>query len=416
MGMRRIGLAALGLILAGELAVGIAQSSARSAMAIGAVYPTLGSQGAGGLEEFRGVSMAAEYVNGHGGVHGRPIRLSLADAESWDAAPDAVEHLSRAAVTVVVGSYGSTISRPAAATASRLGLVFWETGAVGELGADAASGTRVFRVPPTGGALGRAAVAFVRDNLTPRVHFRRPLRFAVAYVDDVYGRAVGLGAVAEIQRSGLPLAQVFPYDPRHTRFSDLADRIARARPDVLAVAAYLEDGVALRRAVIHARIPLIANIGTSSSYCMPAFGQLLGEQAVGLFASDKPDGDVLRADRLSPEGARALRWATAEYRHRFGESLSAPALAGFAGGLALFDYVLPRARDASAGAVAEAARQVVLPLGTLPNGSGLAFAPPGTRDAGANLRAASVIWEWVRPYTRAVVSPQAFATHAIVFP
>ncbi len=415
MRMRRIALAALVLILASGLAIGNAQSAVRP-IEIGAVYPTAGAQGAGGLEEFRGLGLAAEYVNGQGGVRGRPIQLRLSDAESWDAAPDAVERLARAGIAVVVGSYGSTISRPAAATASRLGLVFWETGAVGELGMEAATGTRVFRVSPTGGALGRAAIAFARDKLAPRVHLNRPLRYAVTYIDDVYGRAVGLGAVAEIRRSGLPLAAVFPYELRHLRYEDLADRIARAHPDVLVVAAYLEDGVALRRALVHAHVPLVANIGTSSSYCMPAFGQRLGQEAVGVFASDKPDGEVIRPDRLAAEGARALRWATAEYRRRHGEAMSAPALAGFAGGIALFEYVLPRARGLSAEAVAEAARQVNLPGGTLPNGSGLAFAPPDSADAGANLNAVSVIWEWIRPYTRAVVWPEAFATHPIVFP
>jgi hypothetical protein len=193
-------------------------------------------------------------------------------------------------------------------------------------------------------------------------------------------------------------------------------RIARAHPDVLVVSAYLEDGVALRRALVRARVPLVANIGTSSSYCMPAFGQLLGPDAAGVFASDKPDGDVIRPDRLTAEGARALRWGTAEYRRRHGEAMNAPALAGFAGGIALFEYVLPRARSLSAESVAAAARQVNLPPGTLPNGSGLAFAPPGSANAGANLNAASVIWEWIRPYTRAVVWPEAFSTHPIVFP
>jgi len=413
--MRRIGLAMFGWILASTLALGVAEP-AKLPIEIGAVYPTAGAQGAGGLEEFRGLGLAAEYVNGHGGVGGRPVRLRLSDAESWDAAPDAVERLAQSGVTVVVGSYGSTISRPAAATASRLGLVFWETGAVGELGMAAAGGTRVFRVSPTGSALGRAATAFVRDKLASRVHLTRSLRYAVAYVDDVYGRSVGLGAVAEIRRSSLPLAAVFPYELRHLRYEDLADRIARARPDVLVVAAYLEDGVRLRRALVRARVPLIANIGTSSSYCMPAFGQLLGREAVGVFASDKPDGEVIRPDRLAPAGAAALRWGTAEYRRRYHEAMTAPALAGFAGGIGLFEYTLPRARDLSANSVAEAARRVNLPEGTLPNGSGLAFAGAGSPDAGANLHAASVIWEWVRPYTRAVVWPESFATHAIVFP
>src|ERR1700730_13936443 len=108
--MQRLGLATLGLIVASALAVGVAEP-ARSAIEIGAVYPTGGAQGAGGLEEFHGVELAAEYVNGRGGVGGRPIKLHLADAESWDAAPDAVERLARSGITVVIGSYGSTISR-----------------------------------------------------------------------------------------------------------------------------------------------------------------------------------------------------------------------------------------------------------------------------------------------------------------
>lgn len=383
---------------------------------VGAVYPTGGSQGSGGTEEFHGVSLAAEYANQIGDAQARPILLRLEPADAWDAAPGAVERLVQEGMTVIVGSYGSTISRPAAETASRLGVVFWETGAVGEFGMDTAVGTRVFRFAPTGEVLGRAAVAFVRDELAPRLTRTAPLRYTVAYVDDVYGRAVGGGALTEIRESGLPLAATVPYDLRHTHYVDLASRIAEARTDVLVVAAYLADAVALREAILGAHVPLVANIGTSSSYCMPAFGQLLGPRAVGLFASDKPDSDVLSTDRLSPEAAQALRWARAEYRRRYGEAMSAAALSGFAGGLGLFRYVLPRARALSPEEVARAAREVHLPVGALPNGSGLQFAPAGRPDAGANLAAVNVIWEWIRPNTRAVVWPPTFATHPIMVP
>jgi branched-chain amino acid transport system substrate-binding protein len=410
--MRRPLIVALGLMLAG----GTATSVAAPAIVIGAVYPTSGSQGTGGVEEFRGVELAAAYVSQRGGVNGRPVRIQLADASSYDAAPGAVEQLAKAGITVVVGSYGSTISRPAAEAASRLGLVFWETGAVGQLAMGAATSNLVFRVAPTGGTLGQAAVAFVRDELAARLHRARPLQYGVAYVDDVYGRSVGLGALAEVQRSRLPLAGAFPYQLRGLGYPELAARIAGARTDVLVVGAYLEDGAELRRALVNARVPLIVNIGTSSSYCMPAFGRLLGQGAVGVFASDKPDGDVLRPERLSREAGQALRWARAEYRRRYKESVSAPTLAGFAGGLALFQHVLPRARDSSAEAVARAAREVRLPEGALPNGGGLAFGPAGTPDGSTNLRATSVIWEWVGVNTRAVVWPPAFATHPIAFP
>src|SRR6266849_3838260 len=78
--MRRAALVTLVLVLlSGPLA------GADSAIIIGAVYPTGGSNGFGGLEEFRGVTLAAEYANRQGGGHGRPLRLELVSAESWDA-------------------------------------------------------------------------------------------------------------------------------------------------------------------------------------------------------------------------------------------------------------------------------------------------------------------------------------------
>ncbi len=96
--------------------------------------------------------------------------------------------------------------------------------------------------------------------------------------------------------------------------------------------------------------------------------------------------------------------------------MSAAALSGFAGGLALFLHVLPLAPQLSPEAVALAAEQVRLPTGALPNGAGLAFAPPGSPEAGENLRAARVIWEWIGLNTRAVVWPPALATYPIVIP
>jgi branched-chain amino acid transport system substrate-binding protein len=375
---------------------------------IGAVYPTAGGQGPGGIEEYRGVSLAADLTNSEGGVKGRPVRLRLERADSREAAPGAVERLAGAGAKVIVGSYGSTISATAAATAERTGLVFWETGAVGELGIQADSSGRVFRFPPSGAVLGRAAVDFVRDELADRVPAGS--RWAVAYVDDVYGRSVGLGAAEQVRTSGLDLAATFPYQLPLSDPAALARDVAAARTDVLVVAAYLDDGVGLRRALVSERVPLKANIGTSSSYCMPEFGEQLGDDAVGVFASDKPDGDILTDSSLRQDAAAALRWGRDEYRRRFREPMSAAALSGFAGGRALFHHVLPRAASLSASDVTRAARAVELPAGSLPNGSGLRF---GDHSADNRL-ASSVIWEWVKRGTREVVWPPSFATGVLM--
>jgi branched-chain amino acid transport system substrate-binding protein len=191
-------------------------------------------------------------------------------------------------------------------------------------------------------------------------------------------------------------------------------KVGASHPDVLFASAYVNDAVAMRRAMVREGVDVTAGIGTSSSYCMLAFGQRLGADAVGLFASDKPASDAINPDGLTTSGRALLERASAAYRARFGGSMSAAALAGFSGAWALLHDVLPNASSPTTPSdVAAAALKVDLPTGSLPNGSGLRFGAPGTAMAGANELAQSVIWEWTSPGERWVVWPERYATYEI---
>jgi branched-chain amino acid transport system substrate-binding protein len=379
---------------------------------IGALYPLSGPQADGGRDEYRGVLVAAQLANEDGGIQGRQIRISSVDAPGSDAVPAAMSKLDDRGVGVVLGSYGSTISRPAASEAASRDILFWETGAVGEMAPS--PGPLVFRVAPTGGVLGRSAIAFVAERFAPRLdNATRPLRYGIVNVDDAYGRSVAAGARAEIQRRGLPFAGRVSYDPYDWSMEQVVRRIAAIKADVLFVSSYLEDGVALRRTMVRRGLQLTASIGTSSSYCMPEFGAQLVSEEVGLFASDKPDAGVVDPTGLRPEGRALLSRARAAYAERFGEDMSAPALAGFSAAWALFVHVMPDASSMTPSEIAEAAREVRLPRGHLPNGSGLAFGRPGAPDGPDNTRASSVIWQWVANNRREVVWPARYATSPI---
>ena len=377
---------------------------------IGALYPYSGQQGPGGTEEARGAELAVEAANERRVLPGRRLRLVARDVPDAAGTPAAMADLDEDGVELVVGSYGSTISAAAAAEARERGMLLWETGAVGQVAAEAGPGETFFRAAPMGANLGRAAIGFVRDQLAGRLGTERPLRYAVAHVNDAYGRAVAAGAVDELEASGQPLVANLAYDPWHLDTDGLMATLAEAAPDVLFVAAYLDDGIALRRATVESRLPLLASIGTSSSYCMPEFAAALGPAAVGLFASDKPAADVVRPEALRPEARELLTWARDRYRSRFGAAMSPAALSGFASTWALVAKVLPAAASTGSRDVAAAALATKLPTGSLANGAGLDFAPPGRADAGENLAATSVIWQWVDPATQVVVWPPAFAT------
>jgi branched-chain amino acid transport system substrate-binding protein len=413
----------VGVIVTALVATGCS-ASGRHPLVIGAIYPLSGTQGPGGIEEYHGVRLAVDMVNRAGGVSGRDVELHPLDVADQDAVPGAINDLSGNGTNLVIGSYGSTISAPAAKLAIRKGMLFWETGAVGDMndkGKWLVSPPQVtephngafFRVAPTGSSLGRAAIAFMATKYAQAVHRRgRSLRYAIANVNDIYGRSVADGARNEIHKLHLPFAGQFQYNPDHPRYRRLVRDLRRARTDILFVSAYIDDGVGLRRAIVRHHLHLVGNIGSSSSYCMPAFGARLGKKAVGVFASDKPDAEYMAPGGLLPQALGLLREASSQYKDRYHTEMSAAALAGFSGAWALLHYVLPRAKSLEPAAIAAAARSLDLPKGTLPNGSGIRFGHTRA-TASENMHASSVIWEWVGVDKRAVVWPRRFATQRL---
>jgi len=406
-------------VLAGALALAVgigAEVGARSAPAlqgsairIGALYPLSGSQASGGHEEYQGLQTAANLINASGGVRGLRISFVPANAPSADAAPDAVDRLKRQGVSIVTGSYGSTISLPASAEAQRDGLIFWESGAVATMVTERGY-PNVFRTVTTGNSLGRAGARYAASIIAPRLRMTVPqLRAAVVYADDVYGSSVGRAMVAEAKSLRFRLAGVLSYDPYHVSFAPLVRRLKGMRPDIVLVAGYVQDAIAFRRETLRQHLHPAAMIGTSSAFCMQAFGDTLGRDALGLFASDKPDASFNPA-ALRPAARRLLARATAAYRRSFRTSMTAPAVAGFVAGWILFHDVLPHARSLSPADIRDAALKVNLPYGSEINGAGVRFAPPGAPDEGQNLRAISVIWQWQRPGHEVVVYPKNYAT------
>ena len=405
-----IAVAAVGGVIAASLA---ACGDSSKTITIGALYPRTGSQGSGGTEELRGVELAADWANSTSVVQGTKIKLAEVDAARAEQVPEAIDSLARRGVSIVLGSHGSAISAAAASEATAKKLAFFETGAVGQTAPDDSNGTNFFRLAPMGANLGRAAIDFVQDELSAKLPTHAPLRYGVAYVDDAYGRAVAQGALDTIKERGLTLVGSFPYDANVKDFAPVAATIGAAHPDVLFSAAYVDDGVAVRKALVAAHTPLLAGIGTSSSYCMQAFGDALGSDAVGLFASDKPDAADVNASALTPEGRRMLQWASQRYKAQWHKPMGAAALSGFSNAYALFVHVLPAAGNLTVPEVAKAALAVKLPQGSLANGGGLDLAPPGAIDAGANRRPAGVIEEWIAPGKKATVWPPAFAEHPV---
>jgi branched-chain amino acid transport system substrate-binding protein len=404
--VRRLALVALVLFVAAACAQ--SQPGQSNDLVLGAIYPLSGPQAPGGKQELAGVRAALEVAESSSGLKTH-VRLQVIDATTPQEASAAVDKLVHDyRVPAIVGTYGSTLSAAAAARAEALKTVYWETGAV----ADPITAQRryVFRTVATGSSLGRMAVKFTHDTLLPKLNLSSP-RAVVVRVNDIYGRSVGGGEEALARMMGIQVVDVIEYSPNAYDPDVIAARLAADHADFLWDVSYLDDGVAIWQAVLQNQVPLTAAIGTSSAFCMPAFGERLGAGSVGVYAADKPD-DSISASALSPAGRALLAMARSAYaRDNNGDTMDIPAVAGFVGGWTLFhDVVAKLIGSITSETIRSTALAVDVPVGDGINGGGVKFGPDGSLDEGQNTRAAAVIGQWQAVGVMRVVFPAAYAT------
>ncbi|HYM51221.1 MAG TPA: ABC transporter substrate-binding protein [Candidatus Limnocylindrales bacterium] len=387
-----------------------AQSGAGS-ITVGALFPLTGVQAPLARQEYAGVAIARDLVNQDGGVLGQPIRLLTRDLTQREDASARAGELKAAGAIAVLGAYSSALSLPAADAARSQGLLYWEAGAVADQ-LTGAGNPLVFRVGATGHNLGAMSARFAAEVLAPRLQ-RAPqsLRMVIVHNTDLYPQDVADAAQAQAAAEGMPVAAVVPYDVRHPDWPAVLVRVRAARPDILVLASYIPDGVAFRQAMLAAGVHVQAMIGSTMAQCVPEFGALMGADAIGVFASDRPTSGF-NPGALNVVGRAVYDRFAAAYRLEQGSAPTEEALAGFAAAWTLFHYVMPqaaRAHDLTPEGMARVARALDLPDGTLVNGAGVRFSSsPATM--GQNLRAASVIWQWQAVRHSVTVYPPVFAT------
>jgi branched-chain amino acid transport system substrate-binding protein len=374
-------------------------------LVIGAVYPLSGPQGAGGRQELSGLQAALHLAQREGALR-RPVRVQVESALTPDAARSAVDKLiTQYQAPIIAGTYGSTLAEAAAAEADQRHVVYWESGAV----ADQVTQHRdyVFRTVATGMTLGDIAVRFTHDVLLPAAKLGPgQARAVIVSEDDVYGQSVAAGEQQLARELDIAVADRVRYDAHRYDPVAIAARVASSHPDYLWDVSYIKDGIAIWQALKARNLKLRAAVGTSSAFCMDEFSQALGEDAVGVYAADKPDDQVNPA-ALSSSASALLGQAKKEY----GSNMSIPAVAGFVAGWTLFHDVLPQLKNGvTPNSVRTAAYKLDQPLGSSINGGGVKFAPPNSANAGQNLRAPSVVGQWQHVGQMHVVYPQAFAT------
>jgi len=259
-----------------------------STIKVGAVFPLSGAQAPLARQEYTGAQIARDFVNADGGVQGKPIELVTRDITTPGDGATRVKELQSAGVHSILGAYSSALSMPISEAAQADGLLYWEAGAV----ADQLTGRGyplVFRVGATGGNLGAMSSHFAATVLASRL--QQPassLRVALVHNLDAYPMAVAAAVAQQARKENMPVVADVSYDANAPDWGATINSLRAANPDILMLSSYIDDGVRFRRAMLASGLHVKALIGTTMAQCVPDFGVMLGADANGVFASDRP--------------------------------------------------------------------------------------------------------------------------------
>src|SRR5207247_9429769 len=107
------------------------------------------------------------------------------------------------------------------------------------------------------------------------------------------------------------------YDAHAPDSASVLQQVRSSQPIILVLASYIVDGVDFRRAMLKSGLHVDAFIGSTMAQCVPDFGAMLGADAIGVFASDRPPHGFNPA-ALNDTGTAIYARFAAAYRGEFG--------------------------------------------------------------------------------------------------
>ena len=267
-----------------------------------------------GTEQLRGLQMWVADVNARGSLLGRPVTLIHYDDASRNANAEAgVKKLvEQDGVDLLVGPYSSALTLRASAVAEELGVPMiasaasadeiWERGYRNIFGVDTLASNYLegFRAARDAGASS----------------------LALLYARTPFAEEVALGLRKKAAADGLKILLDEGYPPEQLDFTALARRLAEVDADIVLGISYLEDSIAIVKAVRAAGVKpgmLAFTVGPA----LREFGDRLGDQAEGVVGVVQ----WLRSVPLPGSEDFAYR-----YRKRYGHNPGVHAAIGYSTG------------------------------------------------------------------------------------
>jgi branched-chain amino acid transport system substrate-binding protein len=381
----------LGILLVLTPLAGFAQEPAP--VKIGLLYPMSGPQAAVGREALRGAQIAADQVNESGGIwNRRKIEFVIGDAHNTDAAKTETERLCTVEkVKVILGVYASNLAFVAHPVANKHGVFFWESNAIAPRLRQMGHKYTFFFGPPAMG-YGHNSAQSIVDVVCPALNVApKDLKVAAVYQGTEWGKSsTGAAFVPKAKELGLNVVLDEAYDPNTLDFTPLVQKIKLARPDLIALQNYVDDGFRFFESAKRNGLNPKVWFGQGSVFIeVPDAQEKFGSDMNYILATNQvPGGNI---NKLAPAVQAQYRDFLRRYEQKYKQKMASEASIVYTAAIVLFDHILPAADSDDPDKLARVCHEIALPYTLTARPAGLKFSAADAELANQNVRASTMV-------------------------
>ncbi len=390
----------MNILMKAALVAGLAVSAtaATAQVKIGALYPFSGGLALLGDESFRGLELATEERNAKGGLNGKALQIVKGDAVDPNQAVGEARRLTSVEkVSVVFGTYSSSLSIAATQVTELAGVPYFELGAISDPITERGF-KNLYRSNPTARDFAASMVDSIGEAIAPALGVdAKSLKVAIIHEDSLYGQTVAGYQTARAKEKGVTIVETLPYSAKSVDLTPVILRLKSANIDVVLQTSYQNDTVLFFRQAKEQGFKPKAVMGAGGGYSLRETAQAVGyENIEGALNVD------FTQYKTNAAAAPGIADFVAKYKAKYGtDPRSGHSLANYVGANLFFD-AMASAKDLAPAAIRESVMKIDLPVGSTASGWGAKF-----NEAGQNTRVSPFIMQWQGGELVTVFPPKA---------
>jgi branched-chain amino acid transport system substrate-binding protein len=232
---------------------------------LGISLPLTGGQAKFGEMMKRSYEMAAEEINGKGGVKGRKLALSFEDSQAKaDSARAIVEKfIDVKKQPLIIGEYTSACAKAVAAVANERKTPYLIVASADDA-ITQQNYKYVFRQNVPNAYYAGGLVSFFKDVVKPQ-------SIAILYESSDFGSSGASDMERHAQRLGMKVLVKEKYEKGAVDFKPILSKVKQAAPDVIFMVSYVMDASLLMKQIKELRIDAKLFAGGAAGFALPEF-------------------------------------------------------------------------------------------------------------------------------------------------